>query len=103
MKKLILAAAAGALVLTAAIPALAQAPAAPAAKPAAGKINFATSKISDIAKDPKAKAILEKVIPMIADYYDQIGDMTLTDIAPQTQGMLDDAKIKEMQAKYDKG
>ena len=76
MKKLILAAAAGALVLTAAIPALAQAPAAPAAKPAAGKINFATTKINDLIKDPKAKAIIEKAIPMIADYYDQIGDMT---------------------------
>jgi hypothetical protein len=104
MKKLILAAAACALVATAAAaPALALAQAAPAAKPAAGKINFATTKINDLIKDPKAKAILEKAIPMISDYYDQIGDMNLTDVIPLSQGALDEAKLKEMQAEYDKG
>jgi hypothetical protein len=100
MKKLILAAALGALVATAAAPTLSQAAPAPVAQ--AAKVNFATTKINDIIKDAKAKAILEKTLPELKDYYDQIGDMTLTDVIPLSQGLLDEAKIKAMQAEYDK-
>jgi hypothetical protein len=82
------------------------APAAPAAAPAApaaaGKLSVTTSLIQDVIKNPAAKAILEKTVPEIAPYYDQIGGMTLTDLAPMSQGALDDAKLKALQAEFDK-
>jgi hypothetical protein len=83
--------------------ALAQ-PAAPAPAPAAakGKISVDTTPIADIIKNPAAKAALEKALPEIAQYYDQIGPMTLKDVAPQSQGALDDAKLKALQAEFDK-
>ena len=82
----------------------AAAPAAPAAAaPAAsGKINVTTTLIQDVIKNPAAKAALEKAVPEIAPYYDQIGGMTLTDLAPMSQGALDDAKLKTLQAEFDK-
>jgi hypothetical protein len=81
----------------------APAPAAPAAAaPAAGKINVTTTLIQDVIKNPAAKAALEKAVPEIAPYYDQIGGMTLTDLAPMSQGALDDAKLKALQAEFDK-
>lgn len=79
-------------------------PAAPAA-PAAGakaKLNVDTSPINDVIKVPAAKAALEKVLPEISQYYDQIGTMTLKDVAPMSQGALDDAKLKQLQAEFDK-
>ena len=79
------------------------APAAPAAAPAAaGKISTATTPISDVIKNPAAKAALEKALPEIVPYYDQIGGMTLQDLAPMTEGALDDAKLKALQAEFDK-
>jgi hypothetical protein len=96
MKSVVLAAAA-ALALIAA-PAMAQeAPAAPAAK-----LSVETTKISEIAKVPAAKAALEKTLPQIADYYDQIGDMTLKDVAPMSQGALTEESLKALQAEFDK-
>jgi hypothetical protein len=99
MSKLIAAALAGVLMAgsLAAAPAFAQAPA------AAAKVNFATTKINDLIKDAKAKALLEKTLPQITDYYSQIGDMTLTDVIPLSEGALDEAKLTAMQAEYDKG
>lgn len=86
--------------------ALAQAPeapaAAPAATPAAGKISVQTTKIGDIVKNPAAKAALEKALPDIAQYYDQIGDMTLAEVAPMSGGAIDDAKLQALQADFDK-
>jgi hypothetical protein len=84
--------------------ALAQPAAAPAAPAAAakGKLSVETSPIADIAKNPGAKAALEKVVPGIDQYYDQIGTMTLKDVAPMTQGALDDVKLKALQAEFDK-
>lgn len=100
MSKFIAAALAGALMTgsLAAAPALAQAP---AAAPA-GKVKFADTKVGDLIKDAKAKAILEKAIPQITDYYSQIGDMTLTELIDVSQGALSEAQIKAMQAEYDK-
>ena len=80
-------------------PAAAPAPAAPAAK---GKLSVETTPIADIAKNPGAKAALEKMLPEIAQYYDQIGTMTLKEVAPMSNGALDDAKLKELQATFDK-
>ena len=51
---------------------------------------------------PEAKAALEAKLPQIADYYDQIGDMTLAQVAPMSQGALDDAALKDLQVEFDK-
>ena len=84
-------------------PALAQtpAPAAPAAA-ASGKMSVETTPIGDIVKNEKAKAVLEKALPEIAQFYDQIGTMTLAQVAPMSQGAIDDAKLKAIQAEFDK-
>ena len=100
MKTLVAAAIAAALI---AGPALAQEhnhAAAPAA--AAGKVSVETTPIGDIVKNEKAKAVLEKALPQIAQFYDQIGTMTLAQVAPMSQGAIDDAKLKEIQAEFDK-
>ena len=107
MKTLTAVAIAAALTAGAAYAQPAAAPAAPAApaaaKPAAaGKLSTATTLISDVIKNPAAKAALEKALPEIVPYYDQIGGMTLQDLAPMTEGALDDAKLKALQAEFDK-
>jgi hypothetical protein len=81
-------------------PALAQEPA-PAAAPAGG-LSVEKTPISDIIKNPQAKAALEKALPEISQFYDQIGTMTLAQVAPMSQGALDDAKLKALQAEFDK-
>jgi len=104
MKTLALAAALA--VAAVAAPAFAQDPpkdAAPAAAaPAAGKISVDTTPIGDIIKNPDAKATLEKALPEIPQFYDQIATMTLAQVAPMSQGALDDAKLKALQVEFDK-
>ena len=101
MKTLALAAALAVTALSA--PALAQAPApAPAAMPAAGKISVETTPIGDLIKNPAAKAALEAALPQITQFYDQSATMTLAQVAPMSQGALDDAKLKALQAEFDK-
>ncbi|WP_296598391.1 hypothetical protein [Phenylobacterium sp.] len=73
-----------------------------AAAPAAGKISVETTPIGELIKNEKAKAALEKALPQIPQFYDQIGTMTLSQVAPMSQGALDDAKLKELQAEFDK-
>jgi hypothetical protein len=95
-----------ALTTLAAAPALAQAPAtAPAAAAATASASSGLSvektPISEIIKNDKAKAALEAALPPITQYYDQIGSMTLAQVAPMSQGALDDAKLKALQAKFD--
>ena len=91
---------AAALAVTAlAAPAFAQAPA-PAA--ASAKISVETTPIGDLVKNPAAKAALEAALPQITQFYDQIGTMTLAQVAPMSQGALDDAKLKALQAEFDK-
>jgi hypothetical protein len=89
-----------------AAPALAQAPAAPAAPAAsasaAGALSVDKTTVADIIKNPKAKAALEAALPPISQYYDQIGGMTLAQVAPMSQGAIDDAKLKQIQAELDK-
>jgi hypothetical protein len=98
-----LAAALVALTALAAAPALAQAPAAPAAAPAAsGKLSVETTPISEIVKNPDAKAALEKNLPQISQYYDQIGAMTLKQVQPMSQGAITDDMLKAVQADFDK-
>jgi hypothetical protein len=97
MKTLALAAALAFAAISA--PAFAQTPA-PAA--AAGKISVETTPIGVLIKNPEAKAALEKALPEIPQFYDQIGEMTLAQVAPMSQGALDDAKLKALQAEFDK-
>ena len=85
-----------------AAPALAQAPAAAPAAAPAGKISVETTPIGDIIKNEKAKAALEAALPQITQFYDQIATMTLAQVAPMSQGALDDAKLKALQAEFDK-
>ena len=98
MKSIALAAA----LAVAAISAPAFAQPAPAAAPAAGAFSVEKTPISDIIKNEQAKAILEKALPPISQFYDQIGAMTLAQVAPMSQGALDDAKLKALQAEFDK-
>lgn len=98
MKSLALAAALALAAVSA--PAIAQDHSAHAA--AASKISVETTLIGDIIKNEAAKAALEKAVPQIPQFYDQIATMTLTQIAPMSQGALDDAKLKELQAEFDK-
>jgi hypothetical protein len=94
-----------ALATLAAAPAFAQAPAAPAAAPApaapAGPLSVDKTPIGTIIANPAAKAVLEKEIPTIDQYYDQIKEMTLAQVAPMSQGAIDDAKLKAIQAQLD--
>ena len=76
--------------------------AAPAMAQTPAKLSVETTKISEIAKNATAKAALEKVLPEIAQYYDQIGEMTLKEVAPMSQGALNDENLKTLQAEFDK-
>ncbi|WP_068874202.1 MULTISPECIES: hypothetical protein [unclassified Phenylobacterium] len=73
-----------------------------AAAPAAGKLSVESTPIGDIIKNEKAKAALEAALPEIPQFYDQIATMTLAQVAPMSQGALDDAKLKAIQAEFDK-
>jgi len=66
------------------------------------KLSVETTKISEVIKNPTAKAALEKALPEITAYYEQIGEMTLKEVAPMSQGALDDAKLAALQAEFDK-
>jgi hypothetical protein len=96
-----------ALTALAAAPALAQEQPAAEAAPAqaaapAGKLSVETTPISDIVKNPEAKAALEKALPQISQYYDQIGTMTLKQVEPMSQGAITDDMLKSLQADFDK-
>ena len=73
-----------------------------AAAPASGALSVETTPIGDIIKNDKAKAVLEAALPEIPQYYDQIATMTLAQVAPMSQGAIDDAKLKAIQAEFDK-
>jgi Spy/CpxP family protein refolding chaperone len=99
-------AALAALATLAAAPALAQAPAAaPAAAPApaaaAGPLSVEKTPIGTLWANPASKAVLVKQLPELEQYMDQIKDMTLAQVAPMSQGAIDDAKLKAIQADLD--
>ena len=99
----IAAALAGLALLGLAAPALAEdtAPAAAPAAAASAKLSVEATPIGEIIKNEKAKAALEKQLPEITAYYDQISTMTLAQVAPMSQGAIDDAKLKAIQADFD--
>jgi hypothetical protein len=47
--------------------------------------------------DPEGKKILLKELPPIEQYMDQIKDETLAQVAPESDGRIDDAKLKALQ------
>lgn len=87
MRTLFLAAA----LLTAAVPAVALAQAAP-------KFSTASSTISDIVANPEAKAVLEKHVPQLVQAADRAGPMTLKAIQGMAPDMLTDQKLAEIDA-----
>jgi hypothetical protein len=93
-----------ALATLAAVPAFAQAPApAPAAAPAdSGGMSVDKTTIGALMANEKSKAVLQKDVPGIEQYLDQIKDRTLALVAPMSQGAIDDAKLKQIQADLDK-
>jgi hypothetical protein len=99
-------AALAALATLAAAPALAQtpAPAAPAAAPAAGALSVETTPIETLVANPAAKAVLDKDLPGLTTHeaYDQFKGMTLSQVAPMSQGAITDDLLKTVQADLDK-
>lgn len=97
MKTTLFAAAAALSVLIAA-PALAQAPAAAAA------LNVESTPIETIAANPAAKAVLDKDLPGLTTHeaYDQFKAMTLSQVAPMSQGAITPEALKTVQADLDK-
>lgn len=95
-----------ALATLAAVPAFAQAPATTTTTTttttAAGPMSVDKTTIGAIWANPAGKAVLEKQVPGIEQYMDQIKDMTLAQVAPMSQGAIDDAKLKAIQADLDK-
>jgi len=96
-------AALAALASIASAPAFAQPAAAPApAAAAAGPLSVDKTPIGTLWANPASKAVLMKELPTIEQYMDQIKDMTLAQVAPMSQGAIDDAKLKAIQAELDK-
>jgi hypothetical protein len=95
-------AAAAALSVLAAAPAFAQAPA-PAPAPAAA-LSVESTPIETLVANPAAKAVLDKDLPGLTSHeaYDQFKAMTLTQVAPMSQGAITDAALKTVQGDLDK-
>ena len=89
---------AGAIATPAAVQA--QGAAAPQAA-AAGKFSVDKTPIGAIWANPQGKAVLVKQLPEIEMYLDMIKEMTLVQVAPQSGGVIDDAKLKAIQADLD--
>ncbi len=92
-----------ALLAVIAVPAIAQpqAPAAAASGQTTTKYTVDKTPIGVIWADPKGRAVLLKQLPPIEMYIDMIKDMTLTQVAPQSGGAIDEAKLKAIQADLD--
>jgi hypothetical protein len=92
-----------ALACFAAAPAVAQPQsAAPSsAAPGSSRLSVDKTPIGVIWADPKGKDVLLKQLPPIEMYIDMIKEMTLAQVAPQSGGEIDDAKLKAIQADFD--
>jgi hypothetical protein len=96
-------AALAAIATLAAAPAFAQTPAPAPAAPAAatGPLSVEKTPIGTLWANEKSKAVLVKELPTLEQYMDQIKDMTLAQVAPMSQGAIDDAKLKAIQVQLD--
>jgi hypothetical protein len=63
-----------------------------------------TTPIEALAANPGAKAVMEKELPGITTHeaYDSFKAMTLSQVAPMSQGAITDDKLKAIQAGLDK-
>ena len=102
--KITLFAAAAALSVLAAAPAFAQAPAPAPAPAAAGALSVESTPIETLVANPAAKAVLEKDLPGLTTHeaYDQFKAMTLSQVAPMSQGAITEEGLKTVQADLDK-
>ena len=96
-------AALAALATLAAAPALAQTPAPAPAAAAAGALSVEKTPIETLVANPAAKAVLDKDLPGLTTHeaYDQFKAMTLTQVAPMSQGAITDEALKKVQADLD--
>ena len=101
--KLKLVAGLAALATLAAAPVFAQAPAA-SAPAAAAALSVESTPIETIAANPAAKAVLDKDLPGLTTHeaYDQFKAMTLSQVAPMSQGAITPEALKTVQADLDK-
>lgn len=69
-----------------------------AAAPAAPSVE--TSPIVDLVDNPETKAILDKHVPGVAEHpsYEMFKGMTLRQVEPMSEGVLDDEKLAAIQA-----
>ena len=84
-----------------AAPAAVQAQSAAAPQAAAGKLSVEKTPIGVIWANPQGKAVLVKQLPEIEMYLEMIKEMTLVQVAPMSGGVIDDAKLKAIQADLD--
>jgi hypothetical protein len=92
-----------ALAMLAGAPALAQTPSpAPIPSPVPESPSVEFTPVGVLWANPAARAVLLKDLPAIEPYVDQVKDMTLAQLAPLSQGALDDAKLQLIQADLQK-
>ena len=95
-----------ALAAAVAVPAAAQTTPAPAPAPAPAAATFTVdgTTIEALAADPRAKAVVDKELPQLLSHaaYDQFKTMTLSALAPMSQGSITDEKLAAIQAELAK-
>jgi hypothetical protein len=104
MKSILLAAILAASALTTPIlatPALA-ATGTPSPVPAPAAFSVQSTPIALIIKNAAAKAVLDKEVPGLRFFYGRVSGMTVAQLAEHSHGRLDDAKVKAIQAGFDK-
>ncbi|MFN3522818.1 MAG: hypothetical protein ACK4YQ_11260 [Phenylobacterium sp.] len=74
---------------------------APAAAHAAASVE--STPIFELVDNPATKAVLDKHVPGVAEHpsYDMFKGMTLRQVEPMSEGVLDDAKLTAIQADLD--
>lgn len=87
-------------ILTVAPQVSAQQPATPAV--AARPLSVDKTPIGVIIANPKAKAVLEKLLPDIPRYYGRVQRFTLKQIAPFSDGDIDKPMLAQLQSEFDK-
>jgi len=77
--------------------------AAPAPAAAAAAPSVDNTPIVELVDNPTTKAVLDKHLPGVAEHpsYDMFKGMTLRQVEPMSQGMLDDAKMDAIQHDLD--
>jgi hypothetical protein len=104
MKSILLAAILAVSALTTpmlATPALAATGTAPSA-PAQAAFSVQSTPIAVIIKNAAAKAVLDREVPGLRFFYGRVSAMTVAQLAEHSHGKVDEAKVKAIQAGFDK-